>query len=197
MFYLNKMKCKDMGSLIYYKIKKRQVFTIVDFTELKATGTQIQYYLVCQRKLWLHTHQISFEQDSDRVLEGKVLHEQSYNYKKSKEVMIENLIKIDLYDSNYVGEVKSSSKMQDADRMQLLYYLYVLKQYGIERKGRLHYPKEKKVEEVELTKDDEKKVEKILLEVKEVSSLDKPPKAKKFPYCSKCAYFHFCWVGEE
>jgi CRISPR-associated exonuclease Cas4 len=173
------------------------VIPLLNFNELKTTGTQVQYYLVCQRKLWLSSHQITFEQDSDRVLEGKVLHERSYNYKKSKEVMIENLIKIDLYDSKYVGEVKSSSKMQDADRAQLLYYLYVLKQYGIERKGRMHYPKEKKIEEIELLPKDEARLEELLLGIKEVTALAKPPKAKKLPYCPKCAYYHFCWVGEE
>ena len=168
-----------------------------DFNEVRTTGLQVQYYKVCQRKLWLHTHQINFEQESDKVLEGKILHETSYNHKKSKEVMIENLIKIDLYDDEYVGEVKSSSKMQQADEGQLLYYLYVLKQYGIKRKGRLHYPKEKKIEEVLLTPEREVELEGILSGIKEVIHAKKPPKAKKLPYCGKCAYFHFCWVGEE
>lgn len=170
---------------------------MVDFNELRATGSQVQYYIVCKRKLWLHTHQISFEEDSDRVLEGKVLHEQSYLHKKSKEVMIEQLIKIDLYDKEYVGEVKSSSKMQEADIAQLLYYLYVLKQYGIKRKGRMHYPKEKKIEEIQLTEKDEEMIAGILRGVEQVISEDKPPKVKKLPYCPKCAYYHFCWVGEE
>jgi len=170
---------------------------MVDFSEIRATGLQVQYYKVCRRKLWLHTHQISFEQESDRVLEGKVLHEQSYNHKKSKEVMIENLIKIDLYDEDYIGEVKSSSKMQEVDKAQLLYYLYVLKQYGVERKGRLHYPKEKKIEEIELTEKDEAGLKEILLGIKEVTNASKPPKANKLPYCSGCAYYNFCWVGDE
>lgn len=169
---------------------------MVDFKEVKATGLQVQYYVVCKRKLWLYTHQISFEQDYDRVLEGKILHEQSYNRKKTKEVMIDQLIKIDLYDEKYVGEVKSSSKMWQADQAQLLYYLYVLKQYGINRKGRMHYPKEKKVEEITLEKEDEEYLERILVGIKEVISKNKPPKIKKLPYCIKCAYYQFCWVGE-
>ena len=170
---------------------------MLDFNEIKTTGLQVQYYRVCQRKLWLHTHQISFEHESDRVLEGKVLHEQSYNHKKSKEVMIENLIKIDLYDEKFVGEVKSSSKMREADKAQLLYYLYILKQYGIERTGRLHYPREKRVEEIELTATDEARLEEVLLKIKKVVATSKPPKAEKLPYCGKCAYYHFCWVGED
>jgi len=168
-----------------------------DFKEIRTTGLQVQYYKVCKRKLWLHAHQISFEHESDLVLQGKVLHEQSYNHKKSKEVMIENLIKIDLYDDYYIGEVKSSSKMQEADEAQLLYYLYILKQYDIIRKGRLHYPKEKKIEEIELTLTKEVELEGILQGVKEIIASHKPPKAKKYPYCGSCAYYQFCWVGEE
>ena len=175
---------------------KGEIF-MVDFSELRATGLQVQYYLVCKRKLWLHSHQISFEQDSDKVLEGKILHEQSYNRKKSKEVMIDQLIKVDLFDEDYIGEVKSSSKMKKADRAQLLYYLYVLKEYGIHRKGRMHYPKEKKVEEIHLTDKDEEMLDEVLAGIKQVIFEDKPQKAEKLPYCKKCAYYHFCWVGEE
>lgn len=168
-----------------------------DFSELKATGLQVQYHQVCKRKLWLHSHQINFEQDSDTVLQGKILHEQSYNYKDRKELDIDQLIKIDLYEDEYIGEVKSSSKMTHADRAQLMYYLYVLKQLGIEKKGRIHYPKEKKTEEITLTKEDEKKIEEILMDIENVISQEKPPKFKKLPYCSKCAYHSFCFAGEE
>ena len=165
--------------------------------EIKATGTQVHYYVICKRKLWLHTHQISLEVESDLVLQGKILHETSYKRKESKEVLLGELIKIDLYDDEYIGEVKSSSKMKEADMAQLLYYLYFLKRSGIERKGRLHYPKEKRTEEICLTEADEEKVRAILIGIEEISSLDKPPKIKKLPYCSKCAYYNFCWVGEE
>lgn len=113
-----------------------------------------------------------------------------------KEVLIDNLICIDMYD-DYVGEVKSSSKMKRADTMQLLYYLYVLKQMGIEKRGRLHYPKEKKVEEIELTKMDEIEIERVLADIQSINSMSNVPRAVKLPYCSTCAYYSFCWVGDE
>lgn len=167
-----------------------------NLNELKATGLQVQYYFVCKRKLWLYSHQIQFEQDSDKVLQGKVLHEQSYNRTQTKEVVIDNLIKIDLFE-DYVGEVKSSSKMQEADRMQLLYYLFVLKNAGIKKVGKLHYPKEKRIEEVYLTDYEEKKIHQLLIDIEKINKEDTPPRLKKLPYCTKCAYFSFCWVGEE
>jgi CRISPR-associated exonuclease Cas4 len=169
---------------------------LVNVYELKTTGLSVQYYLVCQRKLWLHTHHIQFEQDSDKVLQGKVLHEQSYNSHANKELLIDDLIKIDLF-NDYVGEVKTSSRMQQSDRMQLLYYLYVLKQAGITKVGKLHYPKEKKVEEVILTNAAIDEVERVLVGIQGVKDKTNPPPLIKLPYCSKCAYYSFCWVGEE
>jgi CRISPR-associated exonuclease Cas4 len=169
---------------------------MVNLDELKTTGLQVQYFIVCQRKLWLYTHQIQFEQDSDQVLQGKILHEQSYKKKNNKEFLIDNLIKIDILD-DYVGEVKSSSRMEKADRMQLVYYLYVLKNAGINKIGKLHYPKEKRVEEVSLEEANVIEIEKIIKEIGIVIRNDTPPRIKKLPYCSKCAYYSFCWVGEE
>lgn len=155
----------------------------------------MHYYQVCKRKLWLFSRGITMEQTSDRVLQGKVLHEQSFK-KKRKEFNIDDLIQIDLIDSEYVGEVKSSSKMKQADYMQLLYYLFYLKQYGIERKGRIHYVKEKKVEELTLTQKREEEIEKCLVDIRRIVQMDTPPKKKRLPYCSKCAYYPFCFAGE-
>jgi CRISPR-associated exonuclease Cas4 len=167
----------------------------MEFDELKTQGTKVQYYLVCPRKLWLYSKQITMEHTSDRVLQGKILHEQSY-LKSKKELNIDNLIHIDLIDGETIGEVKSSSKMVNVDRMQLLYYLYYLKQCGINRTGKIHYVKEKRVERVNLTSEDEKEVIEVLEGIKKVNEQPVPPKANKVKYCTKCAYYSFCFSGE-
>ncbi|MFD3448267.1 CRISPR-associated protein Cas4 [Microbacteriaceae bacterium 4G12] len=169
----------------------------MQWDDLKATGLQVQYLKVCKRKLWLHAHQIAFEDDYDKVKQGKILHEMSYQRKKSKEVLIDNLIRIDLMDEHYVGEVKSSSKMLHADQAQLLYYLFVLDQMGIKRKGKIHYPKEKRVDEIELTEQDKLEISKWLEQIQQIIQQQTPPKKEKLRYCTKCAYYEFCWVGEE
>lgn len=163
--------------------------------EMLVQGTKVQYFVVCPRKLWLHAKHITMEHTSDIVLEGKVLHEQSFARKK-KEIDIDQLIKIDLIDDDYVGEVKSSSRMEKADRLQLLYYLYYLKRLGIHRVGKIHYVKEKKVEEIQLTAEAEQEVEACLSGIQEVLSMDFAPKKKRLPYCTKCAYYPFCFVEE-
>ena len=169
----------------------------MELDEIKATGLQVHYLKICPRKLWFHSHQINFEEESDRVLQGKILHETSYKRKETKEIVIDNLVKIDIMDKKYIGEVKSSSKMAEADKAQLLYYLFVLEQMGIKRTGKIHYPKEKRVDEIVLTDDDRKEIPKWLAQIQAIKRSERPPKKVKYKYCSKCSYYSFCWVGEE
>jgi CRISPR/Cas system-associated exonuclease Cas4 (RecB family) len=37
----------------------------------RITGTKIAYYFLCKRKLWLFSHNITFEQESEDVKIGK------------------------------------------------------------------------------------------------------------------------------
>lgn len=163
----------------------------------KVQGVQLNYYYICKRKLWLFSKGISMEHNSDRVLSGKVIHEKSYPQMKKKEVLVDGLVKLDIMDGEYIREVKISSKMKKSDRIQLLYYLYYLKQKGIEKKGLINYVKERRVEEIELSKEDEIEIEKALEGIDKVLKMKSPPKAINAKLCKKCAYYSFCYVKEE
>ncbi|KXZ39969.1 CRISPR-associated exonuclease Cas4 [Alkalithermobacter thermoalcaliphilus JW-YL-7 = DSM 7308] len=168
----------------------------LDFEKLKVQGVKVNYYYICKRKLWLFDKGITMEHNSDRVLSGKLIHEKSYQRAKAKEVMIDDILKIDIIQGDYIRETKISSKMPQADKMQIIYYLYYLKNLGITKKGSINYVKEKKVEEVELTEQDEKNIEKTLIEINNITKLKKPPKLEKLPICTKCAYYEFCFAKE-
>lgn len=169
-------------------------FNLNDF---KVQGVKVNYYYICKRKLWLYSKGITMEQNSDRVMIGKLVHENSYKRLKKKEVLIDDMLKIDILDNDYVREVKISSKMTKADKMQLMYYLYYLDSLGIKKKGLINYVKEKRQEEIELTDEYKKEIEKALIDIKEISQKRKPPELVKLPYCTKCAYYEFCFVKEE
>lgn len=162
----------------------------------KTQGVKLNYYYVCKRKLWLFDKGITMENTSDRVLQGKIVHEYSYPREKNKEILIDDMIKLDILDKDYIKEVKISSKMEKPDRMQLLYYLFYLKQMGVEKKGSINYVKEKKIEIVELTQKDEEELKDALVKIKEILGHDKPSKVEKLTYCKKCAYYEFCYVKE-
>ncbi len=168
----------------------------IDLEQLNIQGGKINYYYICKRKLWLFTKGITMEQNSDRVMSGKLIHENSYKREKHKELLIDNLLKLDIMDSEYVREVKISSKMKKADEMQLYYYLYYLKKLGIHKKGMINYVKEKKQEEIELTTEKEREIENTIEDIIRISKLNKPPILKKLSYCTKCAYYEFCFVKE-
>ena len=164
--------------------------------KFKTQGVKVNYYYVCKRKLWLFSKGIAMEDTSDRVLSGKLVHENSYQRKK-KEIMIDDILKLDILDKDYVREVKISSRLTEPDKMQLYYYLFYLKQLGINKKGSINYVKEKKVEVLELNEEIEEKIMVALKDIKRITCLDKPPRLKKLPYCTKCAYYQFCFVKED
>ncbi|HEX9063011.1 MAG TPA: CRISPR-associated protein Cas4 [Clostridia bacterium] len=167
-----------------------------DFESFKTQGVKINYYFICKRKLWLYSKGITMEHLSERVEKGKLLHEKAYPRQKNREVMIDNILKIDIIDGDCIREIKLSSKMQKADRMQILYYLYYLKHLGISKTGLINYVKEKKVEVVELEEPDEREVEEALIGIKRIAEMDKPLPVEKLPYCKKCAYYEFCYASE-
>jgi CRISPR-associated exonuclease Cas4 len=167
-----------------------------DMEKLKVQGIKFNYFYICKRKLWLFSKGISMESNSDRVLEGKVVHESSYMREKRKEILIDDIIRLDIIDGEYVKEVKISSKMNKADKMQLLYYLFYLKQLGIEKKGTLNYVREKKVEEIQLTEESEEEINSSLIEIDKLCKEDTSPKVINMPFCKKCSYYEFCYIKE-
>jgi len=69
-----------------------------------------------------------------------------------------------------------------------------LKQLGIERRGVINYPRQRKREEVELTPEVEREILRVLKEIKEVEELPAPPPPQKLPYCKRCSYYELCFV---
>ncbi|MCX7927224.1 MAG: CRISPR-associated protein Cas4 [Candidatus Omnitrophica bacterium] len=165
----------------------------INSANIRITGIKINYLYICERKLWFFDRGIQMEKTSDKVLLGKLTEEYSYPQQEHKEVLIDNLINIDIVEEDKIREIKYSNKMKEADRIQLLYYLYYLKKkLNIERKGIINYPKMRRKEEVILTEEAEKEVESAIFKVAEVIKMNKPPCFIKKPFCTKCAYYELC-----
>jgi len=162
----------------------------------KITGTLIWYYNICKREVWLMAHEINPFQDNAFLEIGRILGEESYSREK-KEINAGN-IKIDMIrkrdGSVVVAEIKKSSKFEKAAKMQLLYYLYRLKKNGLDAKGELLIPSEKKRFPVELTEKHEEKLEEDITKIHEILSMETPPELVKIPFCRRCAYREFCWA---
>ncbi|MCD6472600.1 CRISPR-associated protein Cas4 [Candidatus Aerophobetes bacterium] len=162
----------------------------------KITGTLIWYYYVCPREVWLMAHELNPNQEDSFLEIGRLIHDDSYKREK-KEISVSNM-KIDLIKKRdgelIVGEIKKSSHFELPARMQLAFYLYKLRKRGIDAKGELLIPKEKKKIRVELTPNIENELEKASQNIKEIINQEKPPQPAKIRFCRNCAYREFCWV---
>ena len=161
----------------------------------KINGTQINYYFICKTKLWLFSHNIQLEHESENVKLGKILHEDSF--KREKDFLIDNLINVDFIkftDCVEIHEVKKTQKMEKSHEFQLLYYMFYLKnEKDIDNiKGILNYPKNRKKKEIFLTKEKEEELFEIIEDINKIISSEMP-KPKKSKICNRCAYFEFCF----
>lgn len=166
-----------------------------DSSFLYAAGTEVNYYAVCRRKLWLYSHHLELEKSNDRVALGALLHEMSYPRLPRREVLIDSLIKVDILEgSGKILEVKYSQKLAEAARLQVLYYLYYLKHKGLTGLvGELRFPRQRRIEQVYLTEEAERQVEVALGEIARLKELPAPPPGEWTPICRPCAYAEFCW----
>ena len=166
---------------------------------MQITGTHINYYFVCSRKLLLFANGIQMEHSSDMVFEGKLIHETIYPQRSAKyeEITIGG-IKIDFYDAKnkIIHEIKKSEKLEEAHIWQLKYYIYIMEQAGIDGiSGVLEYPKERKKKEVYLSSIDIERIIEIEHDISEIASSEHVPEIEEKTICKKCSYFDFCFVN--
>lgn len=161
----------------------------------EISGMMFYYYFVCKRKLWFFANEIQMESENEDVIIGKLIDENSYS-RELKHVLVDNTVNIDfIKEWKILHEVKKQKSIEEAGIWQLKYYIYFLRKRGINiEKGILDYPKLKKREEIFLTEEDEKRIEEILLEIREIVNLKLPPKLEKLKICKKCAYFEYCYI---
>ena len=67
------------------------------------TGTQVNYFVVCHRKLWLFTRNIEMERENENVQIGKLLDEESYK-REQKAIALDERIVIDWVESKVLPD---------------------------------------------------------------------------------------------
>ncbi len=143
-------------------------------------------------------HNIAADQDNESMDIGRFISEHTYTRNK-KEISIGN-IKIDRLrkegEQLIVGEVKKSSTYLKSARFQLLHYLDTLRNMGIEAKGELLFPEERKKEIVEWSIESKKELDQAIEGIQKIASLPIPPSPGKNIFCRKCAYREYCWAEE-
>lgn len=171
----------------YYRIR--------DDTMKKVTGVMVYYYFVCKRKLWYFSNNLNMESTSELVGIGKLVDETSYS-RERKNILIDEVINIDfLKNWKVVHEVKKSKKIDEASKWQLKYYMWVLKNKGVQiEKGVLDYPLLRKREEVYLEEDDEYRLEHVINDIQTIITSNLPPDTINKSMCKKCVYYELCYI---
>ena len=161
----------------------------------KTSGTMLNYYFVCKRKLWYHCHQIKMERENEDVQIGKIIDETTYAREK-KQILINDTISIDFMDKyNIIHEVKKSKSIEEAGFWQVKYYIYYLKKHGVDNvKGIIDYPKLRQRKTVELTEQDEQALDEILKDIDSIVAQSKLPEVINKTICKKCAYYELCYI---
>lgn len=164
---------------------------------MKVNGTLINYYFHCKRQCYLHGNRLNLEDNSEIVKIGKAIHEEKSEDKDNTEISIDN-IKLDMLTSEYLTEVKKSDSDLEAAKWQLLFYLKILKQKGIVRKGKIQCVEKnkssKKILIYELTDEIEGELDRYVNEIESLIISDNIPDTLNNSKCKKCAYYEYCYV---
>ncbi len=164
---------------------------------MRINGTLINYYFHCKRQCYLHGNRLNLEDNSENVKIGKAIHEEKEAKSKNSEIAIDN-IKIDKLTSEYLTEIKKSDADVEACKWQLLYYLKVLKEKGIDRKGKLEFVEKNKGNNktIYFDLDDEvlKELDKYIYEIGTLIEGEEIPEVLNKAKCKKCAYYEYCYI---
>ena len=169
--------------------------SLTDFDRDLIGGVLVQYFVTCKREAWLYAHKILANQDDENILMGRVLAEMK-DEKELHQFAFSNLKfdKISKQKGHYlVTEYKKSLSNVEGAKMQLLFYIYLLKKNLKLKEVKGKIISGKKVIAVDDTPQNIKHLEQILDEIVELVSTPTPPKAEYRAICNGCAYRDYCF----
>ncbi len=164
--------------------------------ENRVNGSLVHAHIICQRKSWLMSRNLSGNQENQFLEIGRLISKKTYQRNKKEINFGDNKIDFIRKENStlIIAETKKSSKQLEASKAQLLFYLYSYKKELKEALGEIRIPKEKKVIAVKLTRQKEEYIETLVKKIEDIISMGKPPEKKRTGLCSSCSYLEFCWA---
>ncbi|MFP3045743.1 MAG: CRISPR-associated protein Cas4 [Thermocladium sp.] len=152
------------------------------------TGTLIWYLKICPREVWYMARHVTPFEGHPKLEKGRAIHK---IYSDQFPISLDGM-RIDAFrkEEGIVVEIKSSSKYLNSAMAQTNYYLYRLKEVGLNCEGEIYVPSQGKRYRITL---DEEEVRRDLDDVKRIANLGSPPPRVRIVYCNKCAYKDLCW----
>ena len=158
-------------------------------------GIDVSYVNICMRRAWLSLHEIFYVRDSFYVMDGSYLANKN---RKGTPLTIGRsaMDNVQIYkDIIIVHEYKRGNKMINADKMQILHYMYILK-LNEKRKiiGKLHFLGSKKIVNIQLSDENLNLLYKSYENIDKLKNMNVPPSPVRNYFCMHgCSYSDFCW----
>jgi len=163
------------------------------FTQDLITGTLVNYFATCRREAWLYAHHIHADQSDDNVLMGKSMAELKETKLQDFPFSHLKFDKLTKERGHYmITEHKKSMKNPEAAKMQLLFYMYILKT-GLKLKainGKV--VAKKKAILVEGNDANFSLLEQTLEQITALVNTPAPPPFEYQKVCDNCAYRNYC-----
>ena len=162
---------------------------------MQITGIMVYYYIICKRKLWYFTNNINMEQNSELVEIGKIIDETSYT-REDKSILIDNTINIDFIKGECIlHEIKKTKSIEEAGIWQVKYYMYYLQKRGVKNiTAKIDFPLLKETKEIFLENSDIIELDKIVKNIENIVTKDRPPEIIEDKICKKCSYYDLCYI---
>lgn len=159
------------------------------------TGVTVQYYVTCRREAWLFAHKIAPDQEDDNILMGRAL-ARIQEEKQLADFPFSNLKfdKIAKERGHYVvTEYKKTLKNPEGAKMQLLFYMYLLKNHLRLKKIDGKVISGKTVLYVEGSEENFETMHRLLEEMTRFLAQPAPPAPEPIPFCKSCGYRNYCF----
>lgn len=157
------------------------------------SGTLINYYATCPREAWLYSRQIHADQEEDNITMGRALAEMKDESKAQHMFSHLHFDKIGKQRGHIlVTEYKKTMRNPEAARMQLLFYMYLLKN-GLRLKevnGKVIAGKQSVY--VEGDEANFSELESVMEKIGVLLEQPSPPPFEPLKWCGRCGYRHYC-----
>lgn len=157
-------------------------------------GVHIKYLYHCRRQLWLYGRGYRPERHDELVQFGEAVNDTSYPRRSPVDL---GAARLDFIDGQHlVHEVKSSSRMTDADVAQVRHYCLRLRQVGVDAQGGvLHYPKTRRTCRIVFGEAEEAQALADIDLVLGVLAAQESPLRLARSRCRGCSFTDYCWAS--
>jgi len=166
---------------------------------MHITWSLLQQFMHCPRQAWLFYYNLKTEHTNENVKIWKIYHELRYDENDEMVELELDGIKIDKLTWKYVEELKKANTETDGAKIQVLYYLWKLKQKWVYKKWIIKFKENRNSMIVELNKENEQWLLDTIKELENILKWKKMPWKlevawKPHKKCKWCSYFEFCWI---